>query len=130
MPAAINPMPMKTIHHVTSSKIASSTCPAFSLRMKLTAMPVTIWTIPRAMAPTRIISVSFSGVNRAGRAKSPPVVSFTTWVRKSPKKPPVSAPQKKVETPHSCKRPIIWPMVPLGRYFFETIVPARNIKMP
>ena len=26
-------------------------------------------------------------------------MSFTTWVRKSPKKPPVSAPQKKVETP-------------------------------
>ena len=82
------------------------------------------------MAPTRIISVSFSGVNRAGRAKSAPVVIFTTWVRKSPKKPPVTAPMMKVDTPHSCIRPIMWPMVPLGRYFFEMTVPARNIKMP
>jgi hypothetical protein len=98
--------------------------------MKLMAMPVMICTRPNAMAPTRIISVSFRGVNNAGRAKSPPVVSFTTWVRKSPKKPPVTAPIINVDIPHSCIRPIMWPMVPLGRYFLETMVPARSIRSP
>ena len=42
--------------------------------------------------------MSSSGVNSAGRAKSPPVVSLTACVRKSPKKPPVIAPMIKVLT--------------------------------
>ena len=57
-----------------------------------------------------------------------PVVSSTTWVRKSPKKPPVMAPIMKVLTPHSPIRENRCPMVPLGRYFRVTSSEARIIK--
>lgn len=94
------------------------------------AIPVMICTMPSAMAPMRIIRVSSKGVNRAGRVKSPPVVSLTTWVRKSPKKPPVRAPMIKVLMPQRVISPNRFPAVPLGAYFLLMRNPARNISRP
>ena len=125
------PSPRKTIHQVSSSHTASITWPSFSFLMKLMAMPVMICTKPRAMAPTRIIMVSFRGVNRAGSSKVlPGSISLNSWVRKSPKKPPVRAPMIKVLTPHRPSRPKKWPMVPEGRFFFSTITEASIISRP
>ena len=95
------------------------------------AMPVTIWTKPRHMAPTRIISVSSSGVNRAGRANVlSGWISWASWVRKSPKKPPVRAPITKVLMPHKPSRPKKCCIVPFGRYVRRTKTEASIISSP
>ena len=94
-------------------------------------MPVTICTRPRHMAPIRIIMVSFSGVNNAGSTKGAPgFTSVVSWVRKSPKKPPVTAPIRKVLMPHrpSSMKKLCMPA--LGRAFFSTNTEASIISRP
>ena len=69
-------------------------------------MPVRIWTKPSTSEPIRMAMVSVSGVNRYGRAKVLfGSMSLASWLRKSPKNPPVSAPTTKVLMPQSTSRP-------------------------
>ena len=125
-------MPANTTHQVSSSQTASMISPFLSFSTKLMAMPVTIWTKPSAIAPMRIAIVSSSGVKSAGSALN--VVSGlimpTSCGRKSPKKPPVSAPMINVLMPQENMRPNICPLVPLGRVFFVMMMEARIIRIP
>lgn len=131
-PSAMHAMPANTTHQVSSSQTASMICPFLIFSTKLMAMPVTIWTKPSAMAPIRIVIVSSSGVKSAGSALN--VVSGlmmpTSCGRKSPKKPPVSAPMMNVLMPQENMSPNICPLVPFGRDFFVMMIDARIIKSP
>ena len=131
-PSAMHAMPANTIHQVSSSQIASMIWPFLIFSTKLMAMPVTIWTKPRAMAPIRMVMVSSSGVKSDGSALN--VVSGsmmpTSCGRKSPKKPPVNAPMRNVLMPQENMRPNICPLVPFGRDFFVMMMEARIIRSP
>ena len=75
--------------------------------------------------------VSFSGVKRAGSTmgfSSP--ITVVSWVRKSPKKPPVTAPITKVLTPHRPSRAKKFHMPPRGRTFFSTNTEPSIISSP
>ena len=72
------------------------------------------------MAPTRIISVSSSGREQSRQSElAAGGNAVTTWVRKSPKKPPVRAPMIKVLMPQRVISPNRLPVVPLGAYFLH-----------
>ena len=107
-------------------------CPFLIFSTKLMAMPVTIWTKPSAMAPIRIVIVSSSGVKSAGSDLNVVLglIIPTSCGRKSPKKPPVSAPMMNVLMPQENMSPNICPLVPLGRDFFVMMIEARIIKSP
>ena len=102
MPSAASAPPAKIIHQVPSSNTAPNTSPALHFSTKLMTIPVIICTTPRAIAPMRIMTVSSSGVKRAGRPVQ--VVSgfiiCATCSGRSPKQPPVMTPQTVVEMPH------------------------------
>ena len=94
-------------------------------------MPVMICTRPSAIEPIRIIVRSSSGSKSLGSAKTVPGLTMaTSCVRKSPKKPPVSAPTMKVLRPQSPSRLNSSPLVPLGRYFLPMMTEAIIIKRP
>ena len=61
---------------------------------------------PSTSEPINMAMVSVRGVNRYGRAKVlEGSMSFASWLKKSPKKPPVKAPTIKVLMPQSTRRP-------------------------
>ena len=75
--------------------------------------------------------VSFSGVNRAGSTMGFSIpITVVSWVRKSPKKPPVIAPITKVLTPHRPSRAKKFHMPPRGRTFFRTNTEPSIISSP
>lgn len=125
-------MPANTTHQVSSSQMASMISPFLSFSTKLMAMPVTIWTKPSAMAPMRIVIVSSSGVKSEGSALNVVLGLMipASCGRKSPKKPPVSAPMINVLMPQENMRPNICPLVPFGRDFFVMMMEARIISSP
>ena len=101
MPKMASATPPRMIHQVISSKRASRKLPAWIFRTMLMVMPVMICTQPRAMEPSMMATVSFSGVKRAGSSS---VLSgsmiLAIWGMKSPRKPPVMAPTMVVLMPH------------------------------
>ena len=100
--------------------------PALICLYMLTAMPVKICTTPSTSAPTSTFTALSRGSNSLGRAKVlPGFISWTSWGIRSPKKPPVAAPHRKVLTPHSPSRGIMYCMVaPSGLAFLMTTAAA------
>ena len=123
---------MKMTHQVPSSNTAPNTSPALHFSTKLMIMPVIIWMTPRTIAPSRIMMVSLSGVNRAGRPVQ--VVSgLIIWAicsGMSPKKPPVIAPQMVVEMPHQSSSSKKFRMPALGFFLPRMTSAAIIMRMP
>ena len=128
MPSAASAPPAKMTHQVPSSNTAPNTSPALHFSTKLMAMPVIICTTPRAIAPSRIMMVSLSGVKSEGRPVQ--VVSgliiLAICSGASPKKPPVIAPQTVVEMPHQSSSSKKFRMPALG-FFLPSITSAAII---
>ena len=115
MPRMARAAPPRMIHQVTSLQMASATSPVWTFRTTLMIIPVMIWIRPSTSEPIRIARVSFSGVNRAGSARVlAGLMILAIWGMKSPKKPPVSAPMRKVLMPHSSSSPAKSAMPSLG----------------
>ena len=113
---------------ISGSRIGASMTMAALASM---TMPTMICTPPSAMQPIRIISVSPSGVKSAGSVKTVPgKTSETSCVRKSPKKPPVSAPKINVLSPHRPMRLKRFPESPFGAYFLPMRSDAAIFSIP
>ena len=109
---AAKPMPItaKDRNHAPSPHRASIPLPRLIFIYILVIMPVMTWTAPRIRDPMSTGMASSSGSNSFHRdtlAGSTPVSRPRIWGIRSPKKPPVSAPQIKVLIPHSPSRGII-----------------------
>ena len=89
--------------------------------------------MPSASEPIRIIMVSSSGVNRLGsavRVVSGFAIAAICGII-SPKKPPVIAPNRKVDTPHMPRRESRYFVPPsFVRIFRSAMSEARIIRMP
>ena len=131
MPVTAPTTPNRIAHQANSSNRALLNSPLLNFSLTLTIMPVKICTMPSASEPNRMAMVSSSGVNSAGMVK---VLSGSKIMMacgmKSPKKPPVAAPHRKVEMPHQTSSSPKSLVPPLAFIFFIMSMPAANIRMP
>ena len=112
--------------------MASASWPRLVFFTKLMTMPVFRCTKPRTMAPMSTIILSVMGLNRAGSSPQPlglPRI-WPIFTSASPKKPPVSAPQTKVEMPPQNSSWQKDRLPRLGLIFFMATRAAMTINRP